>query len=96
MRPYGNTKQYGEVFFVPRARCYSRVSPLDLKRSFRYVSYPTQRCNCELFISAFAFKQLLHNEEDSIAKASEEASQQIVNCLVENVLSLEERAVGKF
>lgn len=39
--------------------------------------------------------QLLHNEEDSISKASEEASRQIVNCLVENVLSLEERAVGK-
>lgn len=41
------------------------------------------------------FLQLLHNEEDSISKASEEASRQIVNCLVENVLSLEERAVGK-
>lgn len=40
-------------------------------------------------------ENLLHNEEDSIAKASEEASQQIVNCLVENVLSLEERAVAQ-
>lgn len=40
-------------------------------------------------------ENLLHNEEDSISKASEEASRQIVNCLVENVLSLEERAVAQ-
>lgn len=46
-------------------------------------------------IILYMFLQLLHNEEDSISKASEEASRQIVNCLVENVLSLEERAVGK-
>ncbi|XP_078354070.1 nipped-B-like protein isoform X1 [Oculina patagonica] len=40
-------------------------------------------------------ENLLHNEEDSISKASEEASRQIVNCLVENVLSLEEKAVAQ-
>ncbi|XP_015761571.1 PREDICTED: nipped-B-like protein isoform X2 [Acropora digitifera] len=40
-------------------------------------------------------ENLLHNEEDSVSQASEVASGQIVNCLVENVLSLEERAVAQ-
>lgn len=38
-------------------------------------------------------ENLLNNEEDSVSNSSEIASGQIVNCLVENVLSLEERAV---
>lgn len=40
-------------------------------------------------------ENLLHNEEDSISRASEVACGQIVNCLVENVLSLEEKTVAQ-
>lgn len=39
--------------------------------------------------------QLLKKEEDCREKPIENACIQIVDCLVENVLQLEERAVGK-
>jgi hypothetical protein len=41
-------------------------------------------------------KQLLQKEEDSRDKPIEGACKQIVDCLVENVLRLEEKAAGQF
>jgi len=47
------------------------------------------------YITVYCGLQLLKKEEDCREKPIEIACTQIVDCLVENVLQLEEKAVGK-
>ena len=59
----------------------------------QYISvYITENC---VVITILCGLQLLKKEEDCREKPIENACTQIVDCLVENVLQLEEKAVGK-
>ena len=54
--------------------------------------------NCKLSVINIDFcgLQLLKKEEDCREKPIENACTQIVDCLVENVLQLEEKAAGQY